>query len=139
MAKLRTWEHLLLGGLSGATAASATMPLDFAKTVLQTGTSSQPIQAVFATQLREKGVGGLFAGMVRAPGPFSCAFQNSNSVKKTADMTAVCVTRGPCAQAARAVTPPARGAQPLQASGTRRGAARERLEDSPAWLGSPSA
>jgi hypothetical protein len=67
VAKLRTWEHLLLGGLSGATAASATMPLDFAKTVLQTGTSSQPIQRVFATQLREKGVGGLFAGMVRPP------------------------------------------------------------------------
>ena len=33
----------------------------------------------------------------RAPGPLSCAFQNSNSMKNTADMTAVCVTRGACA------------------------------------------
>ena len=32
----------------------------------------------------------------RAAGPLSCAFQNSNSVKNTADITAVCVTRGPC-------------------------------------------
>ncbi|KAK9840744.1 hypothetical protein WJX81_001695 [Elliptochloris bilobata] len=62
VAKLRTWEHLLLGGLSGATAASVTMPLDFAKTVLQTG-GTQPIQQVFANAVRDKGVGGLFAGM----------------------------------------------------------------------------
>ena len=49
---------------AGATAASATMPLDFAKTVLQTG-GTQPIQRVFANAIRNKGVGGLFAGMVR--------------------------------------------------------------------------
>ena len=49
---------------AGATAASATMPLDFAKTVLQTG-GTQPIQHVFANAIRDKGVGGLFAGMVR--------------------------------------------------------------------------
>lgn len=42
------------------------MPLDFAKTVLQTG-GTQPIQHVFANAVRDKGVGGLFAGMVRTP------------------------------------------------------------------------
>ena len=42
------------------------MPLDFAKTVLQTG-GTQPIQHVFANAIRDKGVGGLFAGMVRTP------------------------------------------------------------------------
>lgn len=42
------------------------MPLDFAKTVLQTG-GTQPIQQVFANAIRDKGVGGLFAGMVRTP------------------------------------------------------------------------
>ena len=41
------------------------MPLDFAKTVLQTG-GTQPIQHVFANTVREKGVSGLFAGMVSA-------------------------------------------------------------------------
>lgn len=53
------------GNFAGATAASVTMPLDFAKTVLQTG-GTQPIQHVFANTVREKGVSGLFAGMVSA-------------------------------------------------------------------------
>lgn len=43
--KLPTWQHLLLGGASGASAALATMPLDFAKTVLQCG-SSLPVHEV---------------------------------------------------------------------------------------------
>lgn len=43
--KLPTWQHLVLGGASGATAALATMPLDFAKTVLQCGTS-MPVHEV---------------------------------------------------------------------------------------------
>ncbi|BDA51047.1 probable S-adenosylmethionine carrier 2, chloroplastic [Coccomyxa sp. Obi] len=60
--KLRTWEHLILGGFSGATAASITMPLDFTKTVLQCG-STLPIHQVFKQTVQEKGVGGLFTGM----------------------------------------------------------------------------
>ena len=34
-AKLETWQHLVLGGLSGASAALATTPLDLIKTRLQ--------------------------------------------------------------------------------------------------------
>ncbi|KAK9902064.1 hypothetical protein WJX75_003057 [Coccomyxa subellipsoidea] len=62
VSKLRTWEHLILGGFSGATAASITMPLDFTKTVLQCG-STLPIHQVFRQTVKEKGVGGLFTGM----------------------------------------------------------------------------
>ncbi|EIE21238.1 mitochondrial carrier, partial [Coccomyxa subellipsoidea C-169] len=62
VSKLRTWEHLILGGFSGATAASITMPLDFTKTVLQCG-SKLPIHQVFQQTVKEKGVGGLFTGM----------------------------------------------------------------------------
>lgn len=62
VAKLRTWEHLILGGLSGATAASITMPLDFAKTVLQCG-SELPVHRVLKQTLADKGPAGLFTGM----------------------------------------------------------------------------
>lgn len=68
--KLRTWEHLLLGGISGGAAASATMPLDVAKTALQCG-GSRSITAAFGEVLREKGVPGLFAGMVTSLNPQS--------------------------------------------------------------------
>ena len=61
--KLHTWEHLLLGGFSGACAASATMPLDFAKTTIQCG-SSQPVRQVLQAAVREHGPAGLFRGMV---------------------------------------------------------------------------
>ena len=61
--KLHTWEHLVLGGLSGACAASATMPLDFAKTTIQCG-SSQPVSQVLQAAVREHGPAGLFRGMV---------------------------------------------------------------------------
>ena len=63
LAKLRTWEHLLLGGFSGACAATATMPLDFAKTTIQCG-SSQPVVQVLNNALRQHGPAGLFRGMV---------------------------------------------------------------------------
>lgn len=61
--KLHTWEHLVLGGFSGACAASATMPLDFAKTTIQCG-SSQPVRQVLQAAVREHGPAGLFRGMV---------------------------------------------------------------------------
>ncbi|KAK9804260.1 hypothetical protein WJX72_003751 [[Myrmecia] bisecta] len=60
--KLRTWEHLLLGGISGACAASATMPLDLVKTTLQCG-SQQTIVQAFQQTIADHGVAGLFAGM----------------------------------------------------------------------------
>ncbi|CAK0786047.1 hypothetical protein CVIRNUC_009260 [Coccomyxa viridis] len=62
VAKLRTWEHLILGGFAGATAASITMPLDFAKTVLQCG-SALPVHRVLKQTLADKGPAGLFTGM----------------------------------------------------------------------------
>ena len=62
-AKLHTWEHLVLGGVSGACAATATMPLDLAKTTIQCG-SSQPVRQVLQTAVQEHGPAGLFRGMV---------------------------------------------------------------------------
>lgn len=68
-AKLQTWEHLTLGGASGALAAVATCPLDVLKTRLQTGGSAgQPARGVLAATLRQHGVAGLFAGLVRGVG-----------------------------------------------------------------------
>lgn len=62
VSKLQTWEHLLLGGVSGALAAAATCPLDVVKTSLQCGTGL-PMRQVVADTLRERGATGLFAGM----------------------------------------------------------------------------
>ncbi len=62
-AKLHTWEHLVLGGFSGACAATATMPLDFAKTTIQCG-SSQPVRQVLKAAVQQHGPAGLFRGMV---------------------------------------------------------------------------
>ena len=53
----------MLGGMSGALAATATMPLDVAKTSLQCGGGSS-IGQVFRDLVREKGIAGLYAGMV---------------------------------------------------------------------------
>lgn len=66
--KLQTWEHLIIGGVSGACAASATMPLDLAKTSIQCGVN-QPVHKVLLQTVRLHGPGGLFRGMVSA---FSC-------------------------------------------------------------------
>ena len=63
MSKLRTWEHLVLGGFSGGCAATVTTPLDVAKTALQCGVNA-PLHAVLRRTLQSRGIGGLFAGMV---------------------------------------------------------------------------
>lgn len=62
LAKLHTWEHLVVGGFSGACAATATMPLDFAKTTIQCG-SSQPVRQVLKAAVQQHGPAGLFRGM----------------------------------------------------------------------------
>ncbi|KAK9827501.1 hypothetical protein WJX74_006134 [Apatococcus lobatus] len=61
-AKLETWQHLVLGGLSGASAALATTPLDLIKTRLQVGSAGSVRQAVALT-VQEQGPKGLFAGL----------------------------------------------------------------------------
>ena len=61
--KLHTWEHLILGGFSGAVAAIATMPLDVVKTTMQCGTQKRSVQASLMWIYQDKGVKGLFAGM----------------------------------------------------------------------------
>ena len=61
--RLRTWQHLVLGGLSGAVAASATMPLDYVKTAMQCG-SPMRVHELLEMTLREKGPRGLFRGWV---------------------------------------------------------------------------
>lgn len=61
--KLQTWQHLVLGGLSGAMAATATMPLDVTKTALQCGNDNS-VRGILSDIVRDKGVSGLFAGMV---------------------------------------------------------------------------
>ena len=53
----------MLGGLSGTIAATATMPLDYAKTTIQCGSGHQ-LGKVLSETLREQGPQGLFAGMV---------------------------------------------------------------------------
>jgi solute carrier family 25 S-adenosylmethionine transporter 26 len=60
--KLQTWEHLVLGGFSGACAATATMPLDNVKTIIQCS-RSQPIAQVLQQTMQDQGVSGLFAGL----------------------------------------------------------------------------
>lgn len=62
--KLRTYEHLSIGAFSGACAATATTPLDCAKTALQCGARA-PLGEVLRCIVREHGPRGLFAGMVR--------------------------------------------------------------------------
>ena len=61
--KLHTWEHLVLGGVSGAVAAVATMPLDVAKTTVQCGTRKGSASAALCWIYQQKGMKGLFAGM----------------------------------------------------------------------------
>ena len=63
--KLQTWEHLVLGGFSGACAATVTMPLDNVKTIIQCS-RSQPITQVLKQTMQDQGVMGLFAGLVSA-------------------------------------------------------------------------
>ena len=67
--KLATWQHLLLGGVSGAMAACATMPIDVMKTHMQCG-GPDVARAGFRGAMRqivaEGGPAALFAGMVRA-------------------------------------------------------------------------
>mmetsp|Transcript_28011 Transcript_28011/g.95497 ORF Transcript_28011/g.95497 Transcript_28011/m.95497 type:complete len:354 (-) Transcript_28011:425-1486(-) len=60
--KLKTWQHLALGGLSGAVAAAVTMPLDCVKTKLQCG-ASQPLPQLVGSVVRTEGVGGLYRGI----------------------------------------------------------------------------
>ena len=67
VSKLRTWEHLVLGGFSGACAATVTTPLDVAKTALQCGVHA-PLHRILRQTLESRGPAGLFAGMV-SPGP----------------------------------------------------------------------
>ena len=64
--RLQTWQHLLLGGISGGVAASVTMPLDYVKTATQCG-SPLGVRELVRLTLREKGLKGLFAGMVCSP------------------------------------------------------------------------
>jgi len=61
--KLQTWEHLVLGGFSGAVAAIVTMPLDVIKTTIQCGSQYGSTKEALIAVYQEKGVKGLFAGM----------------------------------------------------------------------------
>ena len=63
--RLRTWQHLELGGLSGAVAASVTMPLDYVKTATQCG-SPMRVRELLEMTLKEKGPRGFFRGWVSA-------------------------------------------------------------------------
>lgn len=74
--KLATWEHLLLGGMSGAVAAAATCPLDALKTAQQVvvaGTApTVGMLGTLGTTVRTGGPGALFVGMVRGVGCLCC-------------------------------------------------------------------
>ncbi len=61
--RLRTWQHLVLGGLSGGVAASVTMPLDYVKTATQCG-SPMGVRELLEMTLKEKGPRGFFRGWV---------------------------------------------------------------------------
>ncbi|GAQ78614.1 Mitochondrial carrier protein [Klebsormidium nitens] len=60
--KLATHEHLLLGGLAGACAATCTAPLDLVKTRQQCGMGLS-IRGAMMSIVDENGVLGLFAGL----------------------------------------------------------------------------
>ena len=64
--KMETWQHLVLGGLSGCVAAITTMPLDVLKTRIQcgmtTGVGVGPIGAL-REMVEEKGIKSLFTGV----------------------------------------------------------------------------
>ena len=67
--KLATWQHLLLGGLSGALAACTTMPIDVLKTQMQCSSGAQAGSLRIACKamqhtLAEKGPTALFTGLV---------------------------------------------------------------------------
>lgn len=61
--KLRTYEHLLLGGMAGAIAACCTMPMDYMKTRQQTGQVQLSLVATFRSVLTEEGALGFFKGL----------------------------------------------------------------------------
>jgi solute carrier family 25 (mitochondrial S-adenosylmethionine transporter), member 26 len=73
--KLATWQHLVLGGLSGALGASMTMPVDVLKTQMQCGgargAGSRGIVGSLKGLMADKGPSTLFTGMVRAPSVLS--------------------------------------------------------------------
>lgn len=73
--KLATWEHLLLGGLAGAAAASVTMPLDFVKTRQQCGAVGG-VAALVRGVVAAEGYRGLFSGL----GPRVCHVAATSSV-----------------------------------------------------------
>ncbi|CAI5511347.1 unnamed protein product [Closterium sp. Naga37s-1] len=60
--KLTTPEHLLLGAVAGAAAATCTMPLDLVKTRQQCGVS-QGIHKIVMAVMAESGPSGLLAGL----------------------------------------------------------------------------
>jgi solute carrier family 25 S-adenosylmethionine transporter 26 len=73
--KLATWEHLVLGGLAGAAAATVTMPLDFIKTRQQSGAVGG-VGAVVRAVIAAEGVKGLFSGL----GPRVCHVASTSAV-----------------------------------------------------------
>lgn len=66
-AKLATWQHLILGGASGALAASMTMPLDVLKTQMQCG-AAHGVGVIGSLRhiVAGNGPSALFTGMVRS-------------------------------------------------------------------------
>jgi len=62
--KMETWQHLVLGGLSGCVAAISTMPLDVLKTRIQCGmtTGLGPV-GTLVEMVEDKGFKSLFAGV----------------------------------------------------------------------------
>lgn len=96
MTKLATWEHLLLGGMSGAVAAAATCPLDALKTAQQVvvGSAVPPRGALgtLRTTVAASGPGTLFVGMVRTRHGTTCSapcMHQGARVTQTALMSAV--------------------------------------------------
>lgn len=60
--KLTTPEHLVLGAVAGAVAATCTMPLDVVKTRQQCGLSAS-FSTIALSLVKENGFAGLFAGL----------------------------------------------------------------------------
>eukprot|EP01026_Neomeris_dumetosa_P082077 TRINITY_DN9328_c0_g1_i7.p2 TRINITY_DN9328_c0_g1~~TRINITY_DN9328_c0_g1_i7.p2 ORF type:complete len:126 (+),score=11.08 TRINITY_DN9328_c0_g1_i7:243-620(+) len=73
--KLPTWQHLILGGLSGAIAGMVTNPLDVMKCSIQTSSQRMPLHVMVPQLVQKQGMGFFVAGM--GPRVAQLALQNA--------------------------------------------------------------
>eukprot|EP01023_Acetabularia_acetabulum_P019850 TRINITY_DN20212_c0_g1_i3.p1 TRINITY_DN20212_c0_g1~~TRINITY_DN20212_c0_g1_i3.p1 ORF type:complete len:375 (-),score=47.57 TRINITY_DN20212_c0_g1_i3:1117-2241(-) len=73
--KLQTWQHLLLGGISGAVAGIVTNPMDVMKCSIQTASVKMPLHVMAPELIRKQGLGLFVVGL--GPRVAQLALQNA--------------------------------------------------------------